>query len=196
WFDDPLLSHLLRYGKETLADVVFHELFHNTLYIKSSGAFNESLANFVGGRASIDFFREKFGEGSMEHRQALEAWDEQLEFSDFLEELAAELTKLYGLDISLREKLRERDRVFARGKDDWTQRVARKPSHRFRKFSEQSLNNAVMIHYLLYTKELRLFDALYEAQGRDLKSTISVIREAVSSGGEPFEAVKRLLNKV
>ncbi len=31
WFDDPLLSHLLRYDKVTLAEVVFHELFHNTL---------------------------------------------------------------------------------------------------------------------------------------------------------------------
>jgi predicted aminopeptidase len=31
WFDDPLLSHLLKYDKIGLAEVVFHELFHNTL---------------------------------------------------------------------------------------------------------------------------------------------------------------------
>src|SRR5207342_1825450 len=42
WFDDPLLSHLLRFDKVTLAGVVFHELFHNTLYLNGQGAFNES----------------------------------------------------------------------------------------------------------------------------------------------------------
>src|ERR1051325_9298851 len=42
WFDDPLLSHLLRYDKAILTEIVFHELFHNTLYIKGAGAFNES----------------------------------------------------------------------------------------------------------------------------------------------------------
>jgi predicted aminopeptidase len=191
WFDDPLLSHLLRYDKITLAEVVFHELFHNTLYIKGAGAFNESMANFVGGRAAIDFFRDKFGEGSAEHRRALEAWDEELEFSAFIEQLGADLTSLYGMEVPLPEKLRERDRVFAEGKDLWAGRVAGNPSHRFRNFPKQPLNNAVMVHYLLYFTELRLFQALYETQGNDLNKTISVIRAAVADGGEPFEAVRR-----
>src|SRR5438034_11035975 len=29
WFDDPLLSHLLRYDRAILSEIVFHELFHN-----------------------------------------------------------------------------------------------------------------------------------------------------------------------
>ncbi len=195
WFDDPLLAHLLRYDKVTLADVVFHELFHNTLYIPGAGAFNESLANFVGGRAAIDFFREKFGDDSLEHRRALASWDEQLEFSAFLAELVDELTKLYGMDIPLEDKLREREGIFARAQRVWARRAARMASQRHQNFSKQPLNNAVMIHYLLYTKELRLFDKLYEAQGRDLKKTTGAIRDAVSRGGEPFEAVRNLLGK-
>ena len=54
WFDDPLLSHLLRYDKVLLSEIVFHELFHNTLYLKGASVFNESSANFVGHRAAVE----------------------------------------------------------------------------------------------------------------------------------------------
>ena len=93
WFDDPLLSHLLRNDKVTLAEVVFHELFHNTLYVKGAGNFNESSANFIGHRAAIDFFRERFGADSAEHRRAIQAWQEELEFSEFIEKLGESLTE-------------------------------------------------------------------------------------------------------
>jgi predicted aminopeptidase len=192
WFDDPLLSHLLRFDKVTLAEVVFHELFHNTLYIKGAGAFNESVANFVGARAAIDFFREKFGAGSAEHRRALEGWDEELEFSAFIEQLAGSLIRLYAQDAPLEEKLREREKIFVEGKEQWARRLAEKPSHRFRNFPKQALNNAVMIHYMLYMKDLRLFDEIYLAQGKDLVQTIGAIREAVAGADEPFEAVRSI----
>jgi predicted aminopeptidase len=195
WFDDPLLSHLLRYDKVTLAEVIFHELFHNTLYLRGAGAFNESVADFVGGRAAVEFFRDKFGDASAEHRRAQEAWDEELEFSAFIERLAASLTTLYDKDISLQEKLREREKIFVQGKEEWAQQAARIPLHRFRNFSQNPLNNAVMINYLLYTKDLRLFEDLYDAQGQDLKKTLSAIREAVAGGSEPFDAVRAQLKK-
>jgi predicted aminopeptidase len=196
WFDDPLLGHLLRYDKTTLAEVVFHELFHNTLYIKGAGAFNESVANFVGARGAIDFFRDRFGEESAAHRRALEEWQEELEFAAFIEQLAAQLKGLYGKDIPLKEKLSLREEIFADAKERWAERVAAKPSHRFRNFPKQPLNNAVMIHLMLYLKELRVFEDLYEALGNDLKRAIGTIQTAVRGGGEPFAAVRRALKAV
>ena len=193
WFDDPLLSHLLRYDKVTLAEVVFHELFHNTLYVKGAGAFNESVANFVGGRAAIDFFRERFGDGSAEHRRALQAWQEELEFSDFIEKLGDSLSELYGKEIALEEKLRLREEIFERGKRECGERIAGRPTHRFRGFAKQPLNNAVMIHYLLYLNNLKLFEAFYEARGGSLAKVIESLREAVPKGNDPFEAVRALL---
>ena len=194
WFDDPLLSHLLRYDKVTLAEVVFHELFHNTLYIKGAGAFNESVANFVGSRAAIDFFRERFGANSAEHQRAIQAWQEELEFSDFIEKLGDSLTELYGKEIPLEEKLRLREEIFERGKKDWGERIASRPAHRFRGFANQPLNNAVMIHYLLYLKNLKLFEELYEARGRSLARVIESLTEAVPKGNDPFETVRALLS--
>jgi predicted aminopeptidase len=195
WFDDPLLSHLLRYDKVTLADVVFHELFHNTLYVKGAGHFNESVANFVGGRAAIDFFRDRFGAGSAEHERAIRAWEEELEFSEFIEKFAAALDELYARKIPEEDKLLLRQQAFTRAKEEWSEWTTKHPTHRFRNFSKQPLNNAVIIHYMLYLKNLKLFEALYQAEGKNLVRAIDSIREAVAEGGEPFEAVQNLLNK-
>ena len=106
--------------------------------------------------------------------------------------LAAELTALYAKDVSLTEKLREREKLFTDAKERWARRIAEKPSHRFRNFPKQPLNNAVMIHYMLYMKELRLFDELYALEGKDLLQTINVIREAVTGASKPFEAVRSM----
>lgn len=194
WFDDPLLSHLLRYDKVVLSEIVFHELFHNTLYVKGAGAFNESVANFVGHRAAIDFFRERLGADSAEHQRAIRVWEEEQEFGRFITQLAQTLTELYTRDISREEKLRLREEIFSRAQVDWANRIASRPEHRARVFSRQPLNNAVLMHYLVYLKDLELFEALYQQSGQSLSKTIAMLRRAVKKGGEPFEAVRLLVN--
>ena len=47
---------------------------------------------------------------------------------------------------------------------------------------------------MLYLKNLKLFEALYEAEGKNLVQAIDSIREAVAKGGEPFKAVQSLLS--
>jgi len=193
WFDDPLLSHLLRYDKIVLSEIVFHELFHQTLYIKGAGAFNESVANFIGHRAAIDFFRDRFGEGSEEHRRAVEGWAEEREFGAFIFEMAQTLTELYGRDIPRNDKLRLREEVFTRAKAEWARRIADQPQHRLRNFSRLPLNNAVLMHYVVYLKDFDLFESLYDLSGRSLKKTIEYLKQAVDGGGEPFDAVRVFL---
>jgi predicted aminopeptidase len=195
WFDDPLLSNLLRYDEVTLANVIFHELLHNTLYVKGSAAFNESLANFVGGHAAIDFFHDKFGEGSAEHQRAVLAWQGELEFANFLEGVTNTLNALYASNIPLEDKLRLREEVFARSKREWVRRFADPESYRSRNFLQQPFNNAVIIQYTLYLKNLKLFEALYDAEGKSLTRLIDSIREAVSKGGEPFEQLQALIDR-
>jgi len=194
WFDDPLLSHLLRYDKVILTDIIFHELLHSTLYVKGAGAFNESLANFVGGRAAIEFFRDKFGENSVEHRQAIQAWEEELEFSEFIGDCASSLDALYRRELAYEEKLRLRQELFQQCKEDWSSRIADRPRHRFRGFLQQPLNNAVLIHYLLYLRNLKLFESVYQTTDQNLVGAIESIRQAVEKGGDPFQRVQALID--
>jgi predicted aminopeptidase len=195
WFDDPLLSHLLRFDKIALSEVVFHELFHNTLYIKGASAFNESAANFIGHRASIEFFGQRFGHESAEHRRAVQLWEEELEFAGFIEDLIFNLSGLYRRNIPKEDKLRLRNEVFARSQSEWARRIASRPAHRFRGFSQQPLNNAVLMHYGVYLRNLQLFESLYELEGRNLVRTIDALEQATQSGGEPFRALRSWLTK-
>lgn len=194
WFDDPVLSHLLRYGKVTLAEIIFHELLHSTFYVKGAGDFNESFANFVGARAAIEFFRDQRGATSAEYQEAIQSWQEELEFSEFIEDFAKSLDELYRRNIPYEDKLRLRQELFQKAKEDWLLRIGDLPKSRFRRFSEQPLNNAVVINYLLYFRNLKLFEEVYQAKGQNLVATIEVVRRAVEEGGDPFERVQALVD--
>ena len=64
WFDDPVLSTMLRYRDEELAELIFHELTHSTVWISDHVAFNESLATFIGERGSLQYLEHNYGPGS------------------------------------------------------------------------------------------------------------------------------------
>jgi predicted aminopeptidase len=196
WFDDPLLGHLLKYDKVTLAELVFHELFHNTVYVKGAGAFNESLANFIGHRSAIDFFAARLGWGSTEHQRAQDAWHHEKEFAGFIKGVISSVAEVYRLDIPRSDKLRLRDEVFSRSKAYWADRMdGGSPSRRFRAFARQPLNNAILMHYLVYLSNLELFESLYEAENKKLDRFIATIREPVKSSRDPFSVVESLLEK-
>jgi len=195
WFDDPLQAHLLKYDKVTLAEVIFHELLHNTLFVSGTVDFNESLANFVGSTAAILFFRDRYGEASPEHQKALQSWKDELEFSGFIAELARSLKELYGREITVEEKLKLREQIFSQAKREWSLQIASRPDHRFRGFAQQEINNAVIAAYLLYLKELELFEVFYYAQGRDLARLVEALRRSAYSRDDPFEAVRELVGR-
>jgi predicted aminopeptidase len=193
WFDDPLLAHLLHYDKVTLAEIVFHELLHNTFFVKGAVDFNESLANFVGYRAAMSFFRDHYGANSKEYLRAVQVWDQELEFAKFLAELVLDLKHLYAEEIGTQEKLRLREEMFARSQARWISRTANDHGHRHAAFGREKLNNAVLSHHLLYSSHLDLFESVYEASGSDLRLLVESIVQRVNSSTDPFAAVRGLL---
>jgi hypothetical protein len=44
-------------------------------------------------------------------------------------------------------------------------------------------------------KDLDLFESLYELSGRNLAKSIEMLKQAVDNGGEPFEAVRRMMEE-
>ena len=53
WFDDPILPSMLRYGEVYLAELLFHELTHQKIYLNGDTDFNEALASAVAEIATV-----------------------------------------------------------------------------------------------------------------------------------------------
>jgi predicted aminopeptidase len=119
-------------------------------------------------------------------------WEGELEFAAFIERLAAALTALYNREVSYEDKLRLREEIFSLFQKEWADRLAERTSARFRGFARQPLNNAIVVQYLLYLKNLDIFESVYQTEGQNLVGTIEVIRDAVKRGGDPFDRVQAL----
>ena len=57
YFNDPILSSMVRYKDEDLVNLIIHESVHATLYVKSSADFNERMAVFLGNKGTEAFYR-------------------------------------------------------------------------------------------------------------------------------------------
>jgi hypothetical protein len=61
-------------------------------------------------------------------------------------------------------------------------------------FATVKLNNAVVIQYLVYLKELALFERVYQQNGQDLRVTLARITEAAKTEDDPFVGVQTLVS--
>ncbi len=195
WFNDPLVSPLLRYDSISLANTVVHELFHNTLYLKGQAIFNESLATFVGGRGAIDYFC-TVARDPANCERAETMWQDELIYADFLSGLVDELEVLYGRDdLTSEQKIEQREVIFTAAQTRFTDDIA--PQLRiltFRSFSTATLNNAYLIARRIYYQRLDLFESVYHATGGDLQRVIRRISTAAESRpDDPWSAVEELL---
>lgn len=68
WFDDPLPSTVLDWPEPDLAQLIFHELAHQVLYVRDDTAFNEAFATAV---ADVGVRRWLVGRVTEPERQAL-----------------------------------------------------------------------------------------------------------------------------
>lgn len=195
WFNDPLLSTILRYGDVSLASTVIHEILHNTIYVPSRVSFNESFASFVGDRGAIDFFCNRDGQESAECDLATRSWHDTRLYGAFLRDLVGRLEAVYGSDATVDEKLRRKALIIAEAKTRFTAEVEpRLQTTGYRAFRQQDVNNATLIGVRLYYDRLDLFERVFEAYGGDLKkATDAIMAAARSNPGDPFAAVEMLV---
>src|SRR5690625_695908 len=71
WFADPVLASMLDLPEVYLAELIFHELAHELLFVRGDTAFNEAFATFVGRHGARRWLQTHADE------KALQAWQKQ-----------------------------------------------------------------------------------------------------------------------
>ena len=190
FFNDPLLSNLLKLDRVELAGVIIHELFHRTYFLASNVMFDESAATWVGSRGAVDFFTETEGANSADAIAARGVYDSDLKFAAFLLQEEARLLRLYQNGLPEAEILKRREPLFTSINRDYARLAPTLSGLQRFDLDREKLNNAVLLNYLLYFHDLDNFAALERIQHGDLKATIArIIELAKSNRNDPFYAI-------
>ena len=196
WFNDPLLSTTLTRDSVELAATVFHEIAHNTLYVKSATPFNESFAQMVGYRSAQAFFQQR-GD-SVRAQQAADRWHDEIVLGEYYSALVGRLQTLYDSKPGP-ERLEEGRREAAA----WARSQLEGPfGRRFRSFrvgrlTERPINNAQLIGATIYRSRLDLFERWYQQHDGDVRSSVGALKLLVSDveGDTAFARLEGALRK-
>lgn len=192
WFEDPLLSTALTRDSVELAALVFHEIAHNSLYVKSATPFNESFAQLAGYRAAQQFFLDR-GD-TAQATAAANRWLDEIVLADFYTELVARLDTFYASkpDSAALDSGRVAVGAWAREQLEGpvaaqlrTIKVARRPAG--------SVNNARLVGALIYRTKLQLFEDWYQQHGGNIEESVKALRqlEEGATGKEAYERLER-----
>jgi predicted aminopeptidase len=194
WFNDPLLSTALSRDSVELAALVFHEIAHNTVWVKDAVAFNESFAQWVGYQAAQRYFMDKADTNAA--LRAADRWHDEQLLGEYYTLLLGKLDSLYALKLPREANDAGRDAVARWARDT----MASSFGAAFRTFAvnriaERPINNAALLGTRLYRSDLHLFDDWLATQGGDLTRAVLVLQRLLedASGEQAFERLKRVV---
>lgn len=162
WFSDPVLSTMLRYREEELADLILHELTHGTVFVEGRADLNERLASFVGTTAALQYLRMRFGASSEPYRRAVAAFADRETFSRFLDVLHARLDALYTGEGPREGKLRGREAMYESARREYLTLPLN--TRRYDQFLTTELNNAELLAERRYAGD-EPFRSMYDDAG-------------------------------
>jgi predicted aminopeptidase len=160
YFKDPILSSMLNRSEGSLANLIFHEMTHGTVFIKDDMKFNESLATFIGDTASVYYLEKKYGENSDEVNTYKERFLDSELLNKHLLNGAQKLKDLYD---SYSDSMPYNDKVNMKKKliADLMIEASELPYYnkdRFTNYKDFRPNNAWFSGFLTYNDEVSTMD--------------------------------------
>ncbi len=176
WFQDSVLSSMLRYDDYELAEVILHETIHTTLFIKSAAEFNERMANFMGQEGMKIFFRKRDGEHSPVFAKTEADSRERKLFSKFITTELQDLKKWYEVNkghLTTEAKTERLTQIQARFTAELKPKMQPGSYH---EFERRPLNNAILLAYQTYEYSLDDFQKLFDHFQRDFPRTMAYLK--------------------
>ena len=176
WFDDPVLSTFIQYPEVEVARIVFHELAHQTVYVKDDTMFNESFASIVE-EEGVRRWLER--EGTPAQRAAyLESRRRRSEFTAFMLKYRSRLADFYARPAPVEERRAGKQRIFADLDDEYR---ALKTSwggfSGYDRLFTRRANNALLASIASYAELVPAFRALLGRNQGDLKAFYEAARD-------------------
>jgi predicted aminopeptidase len=209
WFDDPVLSSMLRYTDYDLVNTIIHESVHATLYIKSHADFNERLASFIGGVGADLFFIEREGAASGTVAAEREEKLDEQSFSKFISEEIDSLSRWYEAHAAeAKSDTVKTHLAFNEARTVRLTEISKKyetvlrpkiKSQRYAKILQReldpaTLNNARLLAWKLYVYDMTDFERVYKSLGHDPLKLIEFAK-SLEKEDDPEAKLKALADK-
>lgn len=155
WFKEPILSSMLKYDQEALAETIFHECFHRTFFVKNNTEKNEQLAVFIGHHYLLAFLKEQ--KENKKIQREVKSWNEQKAFTRFLEKTLDQAYAFY----ENKTESKDRDFLFSSIKEDYKKNL--KPQLSINNYDSvflKDLNNAKIVAFKTYFHKFDSLEAL------------------------------------
>lgn len=177
YFTDPILSSMLGYDDFFLIETIMHELVHQTVWIKGSVSFNESLANFVGHKGTEAYLVWRDGKTSPTYQHYQDVRTDAAVFQEYMHGIVKRLEELYASPLDREEKLLQREQIFAAAKTEYPTVFPRMKTTRYRRFFEHRiLNNAVLLSFRRYNRDTTYFEDIFQAHGSDVRRMVAYFK--------------------
>lgn len=178
WFSEPLLNTFLGYSETELAQLIFHELAHQVVYVRDDSTFNESFATAV---ELEGISRWLDNNGTIEERAAFEAKQKKKAASaEIMLDHRKQLEALFTSEVSDEKKRAGKARIFAtlRGKlsELESSRIGFN-NHEYDRRLARYLNNAYLASTSTYTSLVPAFHALLARQDGDISRFYQAVKE-------------------
>ncbi len=189
WFADPLTSAMIARNDVYLAELMFHELSHQKVYVKNDSRFNEAFASAVGEQGAIVWLKATQQQGLLDHY--LESLSVRDDFLTLVNQAKTELSILYASDVSEEIKRHKKKLIFEKMKAGYLTFKKEKWSNKgwYSYWFSKPINNARLVSIATYRDLVPDFVALFERCDSDFSRFYQKV-EQVSTTPERSLAVE------
>ncbi|WP_413582499.1 aminopeptidase [Bdellovibrio sp. HCB288] len=193
WFNDPLLSSMLRYKDYDLVNTIIHETVHATLYIKGSADFNERLAMFLGNKGAEMYYKKFEGENSPTLAEIKKNNEDDRDFSKFISAELKDLETWYkNIPASEHSERIRMNRIKGIQEKFTAQVLPKMQTKNYEKFATTPMNNARLLVYKTYLSDLADFETLYQQSGNNFQVFIERCK-SLEKENDPAQKLKDII---
>ena len=176
WFDDPLLSTMIKRGEAAMAGIVFHELAHQRLYIKDDPSFNEGFAVVVQEAGVRRWLRQRRTQNDLEIFER--TLHRQLDFYTLIEKTRKRLQAVYTSNMTEEAMRATKHRIivtlireYHRLKKHWGGYTG------YDRWFNAPINNAKLSALAIYRDYVPILNRLLKACGEDFERFYAAVEQ-------------------